>query len=119
MTWIGEDERLLHETPEEIQDVQRIDRVTGADRLGRLERTPRREDRQPSEDGPLRLGQEVVAPVDRGAQRLMPRDRRPASAGQEAEAVVEACCDLLDRERPDPSRGELDRQRDPVQAAAD
>ena len=47
----------------------------GADRLGRLQRPAAGEDRQPAQQRPLRLGQQVVAPVDR---------RRAASAGAAA-----------------------------------
>ena len=39
--------------------------------------------------------EQLVAPVDRRAQRLLPRRRRPAAAGQQPEAVVEPCRDLL------------------------
>ena len=49
----------------------------------------------------------------------MPGDRGPAAAGQQAEPVVEARRDLLDRQGPDPGRGELDREGDPVEAAAE
>ena len=43
-----------------------------------------------------RLVEQVVAPVDRRPQRLLARQRGPAAAGQQAEAVVEAGGDLLD-----------------------
>ena len=68
---------------------------------------------------PLRLGQQVVAPVERRPQRLLARQRRPAAAGQQPEAVVQPRGDLLDRQRPHPRRRQLERQRDAVQPPAD
>ena len=116
---VGEHERLLDEPPEHVEDVHLVDRVAGADVFGRLEARPAGEGGQPPEDDPLRLGQQVVAPVDRGAQRLVTSGRGPAAARQEPEPVVEAGRDLLDRERPHPRRGELDRERDAVEAATE
>ena len=74
---------------------------------------------EPGQDGPLRLGQQVEAPVDRRPQRPVPRQRRAAAAGQEPEPVVEASRDLGGRQRADPRGGQLDRQRDAIQPAAD
>ena len=45
--------------------------------------------------------------------------RGPAAAGEQPEAVVEPRGDLVRRHRRHPRRGELDRERDPVEAAAD
>ena len=45
--------------------------------------------------------------------------RRSGAAGEQREAVAEARGDLLDRQQPHPSRGELDRERDAVQLVAD
>ena len=67
----------------------------------------------------LRLGQQVVAPVERRPQRLLARQRRPAAAGQQPEAVVQPGGDLLDRQRRHPRRRQLERQRDAVQPPAD
>ncbi len=96
-----------------------IDRVARAHGLRRLEGRSPGEHGQAAEDRPLRLGQQVVAPVDRRPQRLVPGDGGPAAAGQQAEPVVEAGRDLLDRERPDARGGELDGERDAVQATAE
>ena len=114
----GEDQRLLDESSEGVQDVHGVDRLAGAHRLRRLERRPAGEDREPAQDGPLRLGQQVVAPVDGGAQRLVPGEGRPAAAGQEAEAVVQPGRDLLHRQGAHPGGGQLDGQRHAVEAAA-
>ena len=62
---------------------------------------------------------QAPAPVDHGAQRAVARQRGAAAAGEQPEAVVEARGELLDRHRAQPRGGELDRQRQPVEAAAD
>ena len=117
---VHDDQRLVHQ-PRRAgrQRRQRSTPSPAHDRLGGVERPAAREDRQPPEQRPLRLGQQPVAPVDQAAQRLVPRERRPAAAGQQAEAVVEPRGDLLDGERPHARGGQLDRQRDAVQPLAD
>ncbi len=93
--------------------------LLGAHGLGGLQREAAREDRQPAEQDALRLGQQVVTPVDGGAQRLVPRDGRAAAGGQQREAVVQAGGDLLHRKHLHAGGGQFDRQRDAVQALAD
>ena len=63
--------------------------------------------------------QEVVAPVDQRAQRLLARQRGAVAAGQQPEAIVQALGDLLDRQRAHARRGELDRERNAVEPPAD
>jgi hypothetical protein len=72
-----------------------------------------------AQEAALGLAQELIAPVDGRAQRLLARDGRPAATGEQAELVVEARRDALDRQHLDPRGGQLDRQRDAVQAPAD
>ena len=71
------------------------------------------------QQAPLRLGQQLVAPVQRRAQRLMPRQRGAPAAGKQCEAIVEAPGDLLDAERRRPGRSELDGERNAVELPAD
>ena len=49
----------------------------------------------------------------------MPGQRGPAAAGQQAEPVVEPAGELIDGHGAQPGRGQLDRQRQPVQCPAD
>ena len=65
------------------------------------------------------FGQQVVAPVDQRAQRLLARQRGAAAAGQQPEAVVQPRGDLLRRKHLDARGRQLDRQRDAVQPVAD
>jgi hypothetical protein len=59
-----------------------------AHRLDVFQREPAREHAQPRQQRPLGRGQQVVAPLDRGAQRLVARERSPAAAGEQAESVA-------------------------------
>ncbi len=59
-----------------------------------------------------------MAPVERRAQGLVTRQRRAVAAREQPEPVVEAGGDALDPERGGARRGELDRERDPIEAPA-
>jgi len=62
--------------------------------------------------------QQVVAPVDQRAQRLLagrPFDRRR----QKAKAIGQAIGDVLNGQRAAPVPGQLDRERNAIQAMAD
>ena len=105
---LGQHQRLVHQRVSRSSTPSPSIAVAGADRLGRLERPAPGEDRQPPEQRALRLAEQVVAPVDQRAQRLLARQGRPAAAGQQPEAVVQPGGDLLDRQRaaraPPPAR---------------
>ena len=67
---------LLDERPDELRDVRGVQAVAGTDRLGRVELEPAGEHRQARPQQSLGLAQELVAPVDRALERLLPRRRR-------------------------------------------
>lgn len=67
----------------------------------------------------LALVQQVPGPVDDRAQGLLAGQDRAASGGEQAEAVVEPVGDLPRGQQPEPGGGQLDGERQPVQAAAD
>ena len=77
-----------------------------------------REDRQPFEDALLVVEQQIVAPVDDGAQRLLAGECGAAPAGEEPEPLVESLGDLADGKRARARRRELDREWEPVEALA-
>ena len=90
-----------------------------ADRFRALERAGSREHRQAAEQPLLGVGQELVAPVDGVAQRLLADGQVAAAAGEQIETALEARPDLRRREDPDPRRRQLDRQRQAVETGAD
>ena len=67
----------------------------------------------------LALVEQIVAPIDERAQRLLPRQDVAAAAGEHAEALVEPLAQLARAEHLDARRGELDGERDAVEPPAD
>ena len=97
-----------------------VERVQAADRLGGLEREAADEHAEPLERGLRGRVEQVVAPADRRPQRLLARAARrvsPRSGGPAAcssrSRIAAGAEDLRAR------GGELDRQRQAVQARAD
>ena len=62
------------------------------------------------------LAEQVVAPVDRAAQRLLARGQVARAARQQREPLARAVEHRLRRQQPDARRGQLDRERQPVQS---
>ena len=77
------------------------------------------EDREPPEHRLLGRRQQVVGPLDGGSQRPMTLDAGPPTAGQEPETIVQPLDQFRRREAPGASGGQLDGERDAVEAAAD
>jgi hypothetical protein len=95
------------------------DAERGHDPLGRGHRRPAGEAGQGPQPA-LVVGEElIVAPGDGGGQGPAPLRTPAGRVLEEAEAVVEAPGDLLDRQRLDPGRGQLDGKGQAVQGAAD
>jgi hypothetical protein len=81
---VGADEALVDERLERLE-------AGGAHLLRRLERPAAREDAEPREQTLLLLAQQVVAPLDRRAQRALPFGRVAGAAGQHRQSPVEPC----------------------------
>ena len=114
------DERLLREAREEVGDPGSLEIVVGrADFLGRLELEAAREDREPAEEDPLVRLEEIVAPLERRAQRLLARRAGKASRTKKTEPVVEPLRDRRRAEGSDPAGRELERKRQAIEAKAD
>ena len=93
----------------------RLRGASSRDGLGRLQREPRRERRDRAEYPLLAVIQQPVAPLHRGRQRPLPRRCRPVPAGQQREPVIDPVQQPRHAQRLHPRRGQLDRQRHPVQ----
>ena len=72
-----------------------IHSIASADRLGGFERPAAGEHRESLKNPLLRIGQQLVAPVNGGAQRLLTRQRCAVPARQESEALIETACQLI------------------------
>jgi hypothetical protein len=107
--------------PYEALVEQRLERVEvgGTDIFGCLERAAAGENRQTREQLLLVVRQELVAPLDRRAQRPLALRQVTRARGEELEAVPEPLEDLPRRQHLHTRRGELERQRQPVETARD
>ena len=83
-----------------------------------VETAPSGEHREPREQPPFVVEQQVVAPVDDGAQGLVARQRRAAPTGEHTEPVVEQTDELVQRQYPESGRRQLQRERQMIEPAA-
>ena len=89
------------------------------DRLGGVEGAAPRKDGETREQNLVGGIEELVAPVDGPAQRLVARGKIAPAAGQQLQSVLEPPERLLGREQLHPGCGELDREWQAVQPRAD
>src|SRR5215469_15466402 len=72
-----------------------------------------------AQHAPLRFGQQVIAPIERCAERPMPGNRGTASAGQQGEAVAQAGGYLLEAKCGSARRRKFNGERYAVEVATD
>ena len=113
------DQALVHQRTQMTQHLPGRHIRARGDRLGAGQAEPPSEGRQPGQHRPLGAGQQLPRPVHHGPQRLLPRQPGPRPAGQQREPLIEPGLQLARRHDPQPGRGQLDRQRDPIQPPAD
>ena len=101
------------------QAVQRVDAGVRGDLGGRLLGEAAREHAEPSEERLLVGAQEVVAPGERGAQRLLASGQVAPLAREQGQRLIEARQHRLRRQDARPRGGQLDGQGEAIQAAAD
>ena len=111
-------ETLVHQRGDQVEHLDATERLAGNDRLGVVEREGADEHRQPSKRETFRLVQQVMAPVDRREQRSL-AFQRPRARSQDAETVVQAPHQIVERHRAQPRRRQLDGQRNTVETPAD
>ncbi len=85
----------------------------------RLQREATGEDGEACEDGLLLRIEEIEAPIDQRAQRLLAREVGAGSARQEPEAIGEPLGDRLDGERAHARGREFESERDAVEPPTD
>jgi hypothetical protein len=118
---LDDHQRLVRQALEEVEDGGGFAARprTRPDVFSGVEGEAPGEDGQPAEQDPLFRGEQVMAPRHRRLEGLLAAHATTGSAGEQAEPVLEPVQDLLGREHPDPGGGQLDGQRDPVEAGAD
>ena len=87
--------------------------------LGGVEPKSADEDRRTLEATLLLVAEQVVGPGDRVAHRPLPVRQVAIAAGQDRQPILQSGEERLWREHADPRRGQLDGQRQPVEASAD
>ncbi len=112
-------EALVGERGHEVERLPLFDALAAADLDGGDHRRAPGEDGEPAEERALVFVEEVVAPVDQRAQRLVPRQRGARASGEKPQSLVEAPADFLDGHRAHACRSEFDRERDAVELRAD
>ena len=115
------DQALVEERAEALEGVELLaGRIveTGRHGFDRLDRAAG-EDRQDLEEPLLRRTQELVAPLDRRPERLLARGQVAGAAAERLQAAGEPIPKRLRREEVQSGGGELDRERQPVEPAAD
>ena len=110
---VDDQQRLLFEAGQQLQGVG-----NAADRARHPEVERHAQHREPARGGLLLLGQQVVAPADRGPQRAVPVVGGARPAGQQREAVAETGKDVGGGQHGDAARGQFDGQRHAVERSA-
>ena len=112
---------VMRSRDEQALRQQRLDgaQVGAHDGFRRLERASAREDGQAGEGRPLVHIEQLMAPIERGTERLLAWRRIPQPADQDGQGIVQAPGQLHGSQQRDVPRGKLDRQRHPVDPPAD
>ena len=105
------DERVVHQGDDRFQRLGFGQAQLPAERLGRGQGASTGEDRQPAEQPLLRRRQQVVAPGDGVAHRLLPLGKVAIAAGQQGQPAIEPVEQRADRKHAQAGRRQLDRQR--------
>ena len=113
---VGLQESLVDERLQLVEDV-----LAGlcADRLDVRERAASGEDGKTPEQTLLRVLEQRVAPVDRGAQRLLPLGNVARAGGEDLEGVAETLEQRLRSQEPETGGSEFESERQAVEAPAD
>ena len=113
------DQALVREVDQAVDDVHAELAGRPADRLGRVEVDPPSKTDRRSSSRRCPLVEEVVAPGDGAAERLLALGQVARAGGEERQLVLEPRPHRVRREELDPGRRELDGQRHAVQPRGD
>ncbi|HET7035608.1 MAG TPA: hypothetical protein VFI42_08010, partial [Thermomicrobiaceae bacterium] len=100
------------------QPIQNVEPVTG-DRLGRFQLPAAGEDCQAPEKPLLLWHEQIQAPLDGGAQRLLPPREVAGAAGQKWQSTLQPLQERHRREELDARCRQFDREWDAIQPAND
>jgi hypothetical protein len=115
----GLHDRLVDEPGEQRGDHPAPEALIGARRLHLVEGERAGEDREPREQQRLVVAEQTKGPVHDRAQRPVARGGGAPASGEEVEALAKTRRELAQPERRGAGGAELDRERQPVEPAAD
>src|SRR6185503_20361417 len=105
---LGPDEALVDEERQALDDLDAVELGRrAADGLGAVELAAADEHGQAGEQAALARAEQVVAPRNRPAARLLALGQIARAGGQDAQLVLEPLEDGVGRQELDPRRGEL------------
>src|ERR1700729_2325292 len=110
---------LCHEVGHRGNDRRVVDVLFSRNRKGGFKCEIPCEYRQPAQDGPLELLQQIIAPVERGCECLVAQQRVAPTAPTQPEPSVEQRRHSPDSVCTDAAGGKFDRKRDPIQLSTD
>jgi len=110
---------LRDQVRDAFDDFRRADLGARRDGARRSQRESVGEDRKAPEYRPLGPGEELVAPFEGRAQRLVPRHRRLSPAGEQLKTIVEVHGEATQAQGVDPRCRKLDGERQSIQPATD
>jgi hypothetical protein len=84
----GDQDRLVGQRRQQVQHLVGGQPPIGADAFGRVQLEPAGEHRQPGPQQPLGRAAQLIAPLDRGPQCLLPGGPGAAAPGQQAQPVT-------------------------------
>ena len=116
---IRRDQRLRHEIDDAVDDLRGAGLIFARRRDRGLQGEAAGKNGQATQHQARAVVEQVMAPIERGAQRLMSRQRGAPTAGEQLKTVVEARRQRLQAERGRARGRELDRQRNAVEAPHD
>jgi hypothetical protein len=115
-----DDKGPIYQAGQHVQEVRAVRRVVRpGDLLRSRQGAPLRAHGEAAQHAPFRRRQQLPAPVDRRPERLLPVGPAAPAGGQDGEPIVQPVSQLRHAEGADTGRGQLQGERDPVQAAAD
>lgn len=116
---IGNHQRTVDQRAQHIHHGPGIQPFVGHHLLGQFQRKAAQKHAQAAKHGLLSGIQQAIAPFECGAQGFLPRGRAPATAVEQAQAFVQRAGQRHQAQQRHAGRGQLDGQRQAVQAAAD
>ena len=116
---VRDHQRFVDQMPQQIEHEPLIDVFIADDLLRQFQSEAAGEHAEAAEHGLLVGGQQAVAPVECGAQRLVTPQLHARAAAQHVEHLVEPCVQAMHAEQRHARRGQFDGERNAVQSPAD